>query len=287
MPTSQDAQRLPETAVGIVGVGLIGGSIAAGLRKHGYPGRIVGIGRDTARLRAARAAGLIDAGGTDFSALPDGEVLVVFCTPVDLIAEGVRSAARVCRPGTLLTDVGSVKASICEALSGGLPEGITFIGSHPLAGSEKRGFEHADAELFEERVTVITPDDPTPAEELQRLRGFWESLGSTVLELPAEEHDRALAETSHLPHVVAAALAATLSDSNEPLAATGFRDTTRIAAGDPGLWVTILLENADEVGRSIDRYGELLADYREAIANRDADELHRLLETAKERRDKL
>ena len=281
------ATLLKSSNIGIVGVGLIGGSIAAALKKRGFNGRIIGIGRNSVRLQDAQTAGLVDEFTTDLTDAAAKCDLIIFCTPVDRIAYGVITAAAKSSPGTLITDAGSVKGSICRELDGRLPGGVTFIGSHPLAGSEKNGFEHADADLFVGRTCVVTPDIATPPEQLERLTRFWETLGMIVVSMTAEDHDAALARTSHLPHVVAAALAATLSPENDELAATGFADTTRIASGDPELWTAILLANADAVSNRLSEYTQQLDEFRAAIVNRDADVLKNLLEEAKRKRDDL
>jgi len=287
MSESPPAPSISEPAVAIVGVGLIGGSIAAALRQRGFCGKILGVGRTASRLEAAQAAGLIDTGTTDLSTAAAEASLMVFCTPVDRIVEGVLEAAKTCRAGTLLTDAGSIKQTICDELSTRLPSGVTFIGSHPLAGSEKQGFEHADADLFLGRVCVVTPDETTPPRSLEQLRSFWEFLGNRVVEMTPAQHDQILARTSHLPHVVAAALAGTFSDLPAELTAGGYRDTTRIAAGDPDLWVSILLGNAEAVVCGLDRCGAKLVEFRDAITNRDAAALKSLLETAKRNRDAI
>ena len=279
-------QHSTET-VAIVGVGLIGGSIAAALKARGFRGTVLGVGRDAGRLEQARNAGLIDDGFTDLPAAARRSDWIIVCTPVDCIATHVREAAPHCRPGTLVTDAGSVKQSICRALDGALPTGVTFIGSHPLAGSEKQGFEHAHADLFEGRVCVVTPDANTPENQLARLTAFWQSLGLEAIQLSPDDHDRALARTSHLPHVVAASLAGSLADGDGLLVATGFRDTTRIAAGDPDLWTAILLNNADSLLRPLDAFSARLAEWREAIAARDRTRLRELLASAKRRRNAL
>jgi prephenate dehydrogenase len=287
MNASSERQAPDFESIAIIGVGLIGGSIAAALKKRGYAGKIVGVGRELQRISDARAAGLIDVATVNASEAAFQADLLIFCTPVDQIATGVREAAPGCRSGTLITDAGSVKGTICHALSSGLPERVTFIGSHPLAGSEKQGFEHADANLFERRVCVVTPDGKTPVDQLDRLKSFWQWLGSTVLQLSPEVHDRALAETSHLPHVVAAALAATMSGENRHLASTGFCDTTRIAAGDPDLWTAILLANADETASRLKTFGETLHEFAAAMAQGNAAELRRLLQQAKAARESV
>ncbi|HVV99196.1 MAG TPA: prephenate dehydrogenase [Planctomycetaceae bacterium] len=271
----------------IVGVGLIGGSLAAAVRQRGLARQIIGVGRDPERLEPARARGLIDACTADLTAAAREADLIVFCTPPDRIAAGVRAAAGACRRGTLITDAGSTKQLICAAAATGLPAGVDFVGSHPLAGSEKQGFDHADANLFEGRLCVVTPVETTPRPALDRTIAFWQRVGMRVIEMSPGDHDAAVAETSHLPHLVASALAATLSESRRDLAASGFRDTTRIAAGDPQLWTTILLQNAEAVLQSLERFSTGVANFREALQARDVDALHRLLEAGKQQRDRL
>ena len=163
-------------AIAIMGVGLIGGSIAAALKRRGLAETVIGIGRSESRLRAVADVGLIDTVSTSPAAVRDAE-LVIVCTPVDRIATDVLTAAAELRPGSEITDAGSVKASICREIeSAGMPEGVRFIGSHPLAGSHESGWEHAEAELFEGRICVITPI--TAGEEVDSvIPQFWQSLG--------------------------------------------------------------------------------------------------------------
>ena len=269
----------------IVGVGLIGGSIAAALKSRDFPGTIWGVGRNPDRLKAAVQAGLID----DFTENIEDVLadLWVFCTPVDRIAAGVLAVRGQTGKTTLVTDAGSVKRAICEEVRGKLSAGVEFIGSHPLAGSEKRGFEHAEADLFADRLCVLTPDASTSKVQLNRLRGFWEFLGMRVVEMEAAAHDQALAETSHLPHLVAAALAGTLQEQNAHLAATGFADTTRIAAGDPALWSAIFLQNAEGISKALSRFSDRLREFQRALERKDAGALQKLLEHAKTNRDQL
>src|SRR5262249_35465902 len=158
----------------------------------------------------------------------------------------IESAAG-CRSGALLTDAGSTKARIVKAVEGRLPRGVSFVGSHPLVGSEKHGPEHADPDLFQNRVVVVTPTDATDEALLQHTSELWKSLGARVVVMSPEEHDRALALTSHLPHLSAAALAGILPPKWRELTATGFRDATRMAAGDPELWTAIFSENREHV----------------------------------------
>lgn len=269
----------------IVGVGLLGGSVALAAKARGIADRVIGIGRNPDRLQAAVDAGVIDEFLTELPERDAPWTTVVIGTPVDRIAEDVRRIAAVSRPGTLITDVGSVKGSICDAVRAeNLPEGVSFVGAHPLAGSEKTGFEAARADLFDGKVTVVTPNPAADSANLA-IRSFWERLGSRVIEMSPADHDAALATTSHLPHVAASALADVLPEEFRQLAASGFRDTTRIAAGDPDLWVAILLANSDAVIASLAAFSESFGKFQAAIEKRDPDELKKLLQLAKRNRD--
>jgi len=272
--------------IAIVGVGLIGGSIALAAKSRGAAQSVIGVGRDAQRIDQARRRGIIDEGLVDLAAAVRRADLVVFCTPVDRIVAGVREAAATCREGTLVTDAGSVKGCIARELASGLPIGIEFVGSHPLAGSEQQGFEHADLRLFENRVCVVTPLATSPRSAVERIAAFWKALGANVVEMSPEAHDTALAETSHLPHLVAAALAAALSPDNSALAASGFRDTTRIASGDPDLWTAIFLGNGRQILASLTKFDQLLSEFRQALELDDAQALKKLLVAAKMSRER-
>jgi prephenate dehydrogenase len=272
--------------LGVVGVGLLGGSVALAARQRRLARRIVGCDRSEDVLHRACGAHMLDEATTDLTRAVQDADLVVFCTPVDRIAEQVLEAAPACAAGVILTDVGSTKSGILRALAGRLPEGVTFIGSHPLAGSEKTGPEHARADLFENRLVVVTPGEAT-GRATARLMAFWHALGASVVPMRAEDHDRALAMTSHLPHVVASALAAVLPDEWRFLTATGFRDTTRIAAGSPEMWQAIFLANRACVLEALDRFSEQLEKYRAALAAADGAELLRLWQEGKQVRDAL
>lgn len=272
-----------EHTVVIVGVGLIGGSLAAALRDRNAVNRIIGVGRDAGRLNQARAVGLIDEISTDLSQSAPLADVIVFCTPVDRVAEGVRLASAYARPGTLLTDAGSVKQPICDALA----DIADFVGSHPIAGSHRQGFEAADAQLFEGRLCVLTPLPSNTATQIDRLDRFWKGVGMRTTRMSPSDHDRALAMTSHLPHVVAAALARTLVSENRPLTGTGFRDTTRIAAGDPELWTGILLQNAQHVADGIESVQQQLREFQDALSSGNADRIRQLLVDGQQQRSAL
>jgi prephenate dehydrogenase len=271
----------------IVGVGLIGGSAGLAARARGVARQIIGVGRSAESVAEARRVGAIDEGLCDLEAAARRSDFMLFCTPVDRIAEQVLAAARVCRPDTLLTDAGSTKDAIVRALDGVLPPGVTFVGGHPLAGSEKRGPAHARADLFDGRLVVLTPTPRTDPAAVEQVASFWKRLGARVLLLGPQDHDDALAVTSHLPHLVAAALANTLPDHLRPLAATGFRDTTRVAAGDPDLWAAIFAHNRGAVLAALGRLVERLTAYRDALEHDDMFAVRQLLDRAKAVRDAL
>jgi prephenate dehydrogenase len=271
----------------IVGVGLIGGSIGLAIKQRRLAERVVGVGRHEASLQRAQAAGAIDESCLDLIEAVRRAEFAVFCTPVDRIAEQMLKAGPECAPGTLLTDAGSTKAAIVRAVDGRLPKGISFVGSHPLAGSEKRGPENAAANLFENKLTIVTPTSQTEATALDRTTAFWRALGARVRLMDPDEHDRALALTSHLPHLAAAALAGILKPELHDLTAGGFRDTTRVAAGDPSIWTGIFLQNKEAVLAALDHFDERLHRFREALKAGDRFALDSLLEQAKKVRDAL
>jgi prephenate dehydrogenase len=271
----------------IVGVGLIGGSIGLAAKRRGVAQRVLGAGRQRGSLDRALAAGAIDEGFLDLAAAVHRAEIAVFCTPVERIAEQVLTAAPCCVAGTLLTDAGSTKASIVHDLEGRLPQGVAFVGSHPLAGSEKRGPEFADANLFQGRLTVVTQTPQTDPASLERTVAFWRALGARVRVMDPEAHDQALALTSHLPHLVAAALAGILPPELHDLTATGFRDSTRVAAGDPSLWTGIFAQNRAAVLDALGRLQDRLVEFRHAMMANDSAALDALLAQAKKVRDAL
>ncbi len=271
----------------IVGVGLIGGSIGLALRQRGLARTVVGIGRTPSRLRTAERVGAIDWGTSDIGrGVADAELIVV-CTPVEHVVAHVRQAARACAPGALITDAGSTKGTICRALATELDGRGAFVGSHPMAGSEKSGPEHADPSLFDGCITVITPTPESRAEDVDRIEAFWRSLGASVLRMTPDEHDRVVANVSHLPHLVASALAASVDPRDLVLAATGWQSTTRVAAGDAELWRQIFSENRPQLLGALTRFEDMLHEFRRALEQNDLPELGRLLTLGKHNRDAL
>ncbi|HWG47043.1 MAG TPA: prephenate dehydrogenase/arogenate dehydrogenase family protein [Gemmataceae bacterium] len=275
------------STLAIVGVGLLGGSIALAARRRGVVDHIVGTDRDPFALDEALRDGTLDEVFLHPSRTVIEADLVVFCTPVDRIAAQVVETARHCRSNALLTDVGSTKAAIVREVQGRIPNGVEFIGSHPLAGSEKHGFSHASAQLFDGRLVIVTPTAETSDNALSRIRDFWMALGARVQVMDADEHDRALALTSHLPHLLSSALAGILPPELYELTATGFRDTTRLAAGQPSLWSAIFRANQPHVLTALDQLEAQLHHFRQALLQGDSAALETLLQQGKMVRDDL
>jgi prephenate dehydrogenase len=273
--------------VAIVGVGLIGGSIGLALRQRRLARCVVGIGRRQSSLRVAREMGAVDTTTINLARGVAEASLVFVCTPVGQIPEHVRQVAEHCPEGALITDVGSTKEFIVEAVDGKLPRGCRFLGGHPIAGGERTGPAYARADLFEGRVTVLTPTKNTRAEDFDTLSELWAELGAVVIRLSPEEHDRILAVTSHLPHLVASALAASLPEEFFRFVGTGFLDTTRIAAGSPELWLDIVLQNRKNVAGALRQFQAKLAELAMALDRADAESIVAFLEEAKRHRDAL
>lgn len=231
--------------------------------------------------------GAIDQATNDpVQAVKDAE-LVVLCTPVGEFRQVLEKIAAALPCGVLLTDVGSTKRSICLLAEKILPDGVRFVGSHPMVGSEKRGIEAAFAELYRGGLCITTPTNRTDPGALAQIESFWKSLGMNTLRLAPDEHDRLLSDASHLPHALAAALVMAQSDQSMQVVGKGFADLTRIAAGDAGLWRDILLDNADNLKQSLKRLRSQLDRLESLLTVEQADQLYGYLHTAAEKRRSL
>ncbi len=224
-------------------LGLMGGSLAAALTRAGWP--VLLHHRRPEVARQAQQLGYGTSVDDDLAGALGRSDLVVVCTPVSAIAPTVRMLAAM-HPRPIFTDVGSVKGSLCSDLAELTASG-RFIGSHPMAGSHLDGLAHARADLYQGCMTILTPAPTTPAPALALIEALWRAVGSRLCQLSPEAHDRAVAEASHLPHVLASAAASRLGAAAAPLAAGGFRDTTRIAGGNTAMWSDILTHNRAEV----------------------------------------
>lgn len=276
--------------IGIVGVGLIGASIGLALRANRTVKEIVGIGRSQDSLLLAKERGAIDHAVTDLNAAADllrSLDFLVICTPVDAVVRAACTLWPLLHPGCIVTDAGSTKQTIVEQIALQLPAMSRFIGSHPIAGSERTGPAAASASLFRGRTAVVTPVHGSEQATVDAVRAFWLSLGMTVVEMPPAEHDAILARTSHLPHLIASALSLVTDIEDRPFAGTGLRDTTRIASGDPALWRAIFAENREAVLAALDRFEGALAGLRACLLERDWPLLEKRLTDGKQNRDAL
>jgi prephenate dehydrogenase len=248
---------------------------------------IVGYGHRPETLQRAQQVGAIDRGTTDLRLAVEGSDLVILCTPVGLFGEILRGMGGGLKRGSLVTDVGSTKASVVRQAIENLPEGVHFVGSHPMAGSEKRGVEFARADLFQNALCIMTPNERTDAEALESVESFWRMLGMRTCRMSPEDHDRALAEVSHLPHAVAAAMVGMQSDEALKLAGKGFLDTTRIAGGDGGLWRDIFLDNAVNVRAALAELRGQLEAFEQLLDPARGEELRQWLDAAAAKRQAL
>jgi prephenate dehydrogenase len=275
--------------VAIIGVGLLGGSIGLALRKRKLAKTVVGIGRRKSSLAKALARRCVNKTTTSLAKGVAEAELIVVCTPVETVARYAAEAAKACRPGAIITDVGSTKGKIALAADAELArltkKRVTFVGSHPLAGSEKTGCEAARHDLFKDRVVIVTPTPKSDADAVETVGSFWKSLGGRVIHMPPDDHDAVLARTSHLPHLISSALAAATPGGLVSLTGAGWRDATRIAAGDPELWRQILLANGTHTLSALDDFERVLAWFRSALAAGDGQALAELLQHGKVRRD--
>jgi len=273
--------------VAIVGVGLIGGSIGRGLLERGLARRVVGIGRNAAKLKNAKKLGAITEHSLDLGVGVAAADVVVLCTPVEMIAEQAVAAVEHAPAHALVTDAGSTKQKIVAAVEKQLRGRGRFVGSHPMAGSEKTGAAEARADLFDGKAVVVTPTKRTPLGDAESIGEFWASLGARVLMMTPDAHDRAVAATSHLPHLLASVLAAVTRPEDAPLVASGWLDTTRVAAGDAELWRQILQSNDKHLLAALVRFEKQLTAARRALERGDGARLTKLLVQGKAIRDAL
>jgi prephenate dehydrogenase len=274
-----------ESTIAIVGVGLIGGSIGLAVQARGLARRVLGVGRTADRLKLAQEAGAITEGTRDAATAVADAHLVLVCTPAASVARQVEQIAPHCPPGCIVTDVASTKAKIVADVAGRLPSGVHFVPAHPLAGSHRTGVGEARADLFEGCQVIVTPSDETDPLALDTVVRFWQALGASVRQMSADAHDAALAVTSHLPHTVAAGLAKVTPAELLPLVASGWRDTTRIAAGDVELWGDVVCENRGHLLRALDRLRRALDEFRDAVERGDRGRITRFLAEGKTTRD--
>ena len=272
----------------ILAPGLLGGSVAKAAHARGLARRITLWSRRTeSRLRLADQPWCTAVAETPEAAVRDAS-LVVLAAPVETIIGLARQIAPHLLSGAIVTDVGSVKGELCRACHASLPAGRHFVGAHPMAGSEKTGWENATESLFDRRICFVTPLETTNAAATDTVVRFWDDLGSEVTKVTPDQHDEIVAHISHLPQALATTLAdflATKSPGWRNLAGGGLRDTTRIAASDATMWIEIFQQNRDEVLRAISQFQHELQGFQSALSNRDWPEVRARLERGKAWRD--
>jgi len=277
----------------IFGVGLIGGSLARAYKKANPNVSIVGIGRNETHLRKAQELGVIDSFDMDFSIALTGVDLLVFAMPVGSLGTAFESVKKHLNDSMILTDVGSTKANVVEQASNILGQLVkNFVPGHPIAGTEKSGAESSFAELFEQRRVILTPTEVTDPNATKLVSAMWQTCGAEVIEMSTEHHDKVLAATSHLPHMLAFSLVDTLSKMNDKqeifkYAAGGFRDFTRIASSSPEMWQDICLANSDALIEMISQFQSDLNSLTKAIKDADKEEVLSIFNRAKKARDQF
>lgn len=266
--------------VALIGLGLIAGSMALAMRRAGLAGEITGYARSAETRKTASDIGLVDRVCDSAAEAVKGADLVVLCVPVGAMASVAQEIAPHLQTGATLSDVGSVKRAVIDAVGPFVPEGVHFIPAHPLAGTEKSGPTSGFAELFENRWCLIVPVEGTDVTATQRLRDLWIGMGAKVDEMEADRHDLVLAVTSHAPHLIAYTMVGVADDLSRvtdtkvvDYSAAGFRDFTRIAASDPTMWRDIFLNNKDATLEILGRFSEELFALQKAIRADDGDQL--------------
>ena len=277
----------------IIGVGLIGSSLSLALRQAGEVGEVVGFGRNRANLEKGVELGVLDRFETTLAdAVRDADVIVV-AVPLGAMRAVLHELAGCVSPDAIITDVGSAKGSVVDAARAELGELMPrFVPGHPIAGTEKSGVEAGFPSLFQGRRVILTPLEQTDARATAKIDAMWRDCGAEVEYLEVEHHDKVLAATSHLPHMLAFALVHQLSNLNDHeeifrYAAGGFRDFTRIASSDPVMWRDVCIANSDALIELIEQYQDELQRVTQAIVDGDGDELLRLFSRAKSERDSL
>ncbi len=280
--------------VALIGVGLIGSSLAQVLRREALAGHIAGCVKSQASRVKIAQLGLTDSQHEAPAEAVAGADLVVICTPVGTYEAVAQAMVPGLRPGAIVTDVGSVKQAAVRDIGPQLPEGVHFVPGHPIAGTEHSGPEAGFAELFEGRWCILTPPPGTAAQAVDRVAEMWRRCGSMIEIMDPKHHDQVLAITSHLPHLIAYTIVATASDVGEGIqdevakySAGGFRDFTRIAASDPIMWRDVFLNNREAVLETLQRFNEDLTALQRAIRWGEGDKLEALFRRTRDLRGRV
>lgn len=273
----------------LIGMGLIGSSLARAVARRGLARSIAGCARSQATRDKALELGLAEAMFEDPAAAVEGADLVMLCTPLGAYAAVAQAIGPQLTPGTIVSDVGSVKQAAIRDVGPQLPDGVDFVPGHPVAGTEHSGPEAGFAELFEDRWCILTPPPGTDAGAVERVSALWRACGSTIAIMEPAHHDKVLAITSHLPHLIAYTIVGTATNLEESeraevvkFSASGFRDFTRIAASDPIMWRDIFLNNRDAVLEMLQRFNEDITALQRAIRWGEGEVLEALFRRTRE-----
>jgi prephenate dehydrogenase len=277
----------------ICGVGLIGGSLALVARRDRLVGRIVGFGRTQSNLDVAVKRGMLDFATRDAAEAARGADLIVLAVPIVTMRETLAAILPHCAPDAVITDVGSVKGWVVRELEPLLPAGMSLVAAHPVAGKETTGAVAADENLFRDRRVIITPSSRSTGDAISKIETLWRATGARVERLDPREHDELLARASHLPQIVASALAAALADEKvgDKLAseygASGLRDTTRLAASSWEMWRDIFATNRDAVAAAAKLFSGKFNEFQRAIESGDMSELEKLFNRGRAMRERI
>ncbi|MBU1006879.1 MAG: prephenate dehydrogenase [Candidatus Omnitrophica bacterium] len=273
--------------VTIIGLGLIGGSLGLAIKKAGLAKEVIGVSRRMSTIRGAKAIRAVDSATLDIKKSVEGSDLVILTAPVLTIINIAKKIAGCLKKGAIVIDAGSTKKTIVSKIEAAFPKTVYFVGSHPIAGSERSGVTSADKDLFKGAYCILTKSARTHAESIARIKKFWEALGMKVEIMSPDDHDETVSRLSHLPHAIAVALSNTCAKCDLRMAAGGFKDTTRISSGAPELWKDIFTTNRKNIIKDIVKYKKELSKIEKALRNNKDAELLRLLRKAKSIRDSI
>ncbi|QBG46945.1 prephenate dehydrogenase/arogenate dehydrogenase family protein [Verrucomicrobia bacterium S94] len=290
--SSNEGYMNSKTNIAILGLGLMGASLALGLKKRGFRGCIKGYARREITRVQALESGVADEVFADPEEAVRDADLVVICVPIWTIAKLAEQIVPALKPGAVVTDVGSTKSELLKLMCPLFKASDAyFVGSHPIAGSEKTGIEAGNPDLYDGRLCIVCPVESTPAEADERVSNLWKTAGSEVVAMSPCEHDALLASTSHLPHMIAAALARSVAGGDPAKKAdycgTGFKDTTRVASGSADMWVDIIDTNRDALVEEIDRFHDELQGLIKILRSGNGNDIRKWLEEARNGRDEI
>ncbi len=273
--------------VAIIGVGLIGGSIGLAIKKRKIAKVIIGVSRKRKTLNDGLRLKAIDCATHDIGKAVKDADLVILCQPIEAIVASLPRISKLLKPGTIITDAGSCKEEIVKTAQKHLPGSVFFVGSHPLAGSEKKGVNFASHKMFNHSLCILTPTSRTDKNALKTIREFWHKLGARTIILKPLVHDNIVAFISHLPHILAFSLISSIPEAFLKFSSTGLKDATRIALSDPEIWKDICLSNSREILKSINRFEAVLRDIKRQISKKDSKGLLKTFSQAQKKRNIL